>query len=151
MSRKEVAHRFKVVFTPEPDGSAWNVSIPEVEGCFTYGRSLKEARANIRDCLGLFHEQLGPDAAKIGQTAELEEDIRLPADIQRAVRRYEKARVEAEAHAATLREMGLTTATTLTKKLSLRDAGELLGMSAEGVRKLAKPKPKPKREQRARG
>lgn len=132
MSRKEVAHRFKVIYVPEPDGSAWNVSIPEVNGCFTYGRSLKEARRSIRECLGLFHEQLGANAAKIAEAAEFDEEIRLPAKVRAAIRRYEKARALAER----LRETTAAAARTVTEEMSLRDAGELLGMSPEGLRKL---------------
>ncbi len=131
-----MAHRFKVVFEAEPDGSAWNVSIPSVDGCFTYGRSLSEARKNIRECLGLLEEQLGSDAVKIAEKAELEEEIRLPAKVRAAVKRFEQTRAHAEMIARRLERRSARAAQTLTEHLSLRDAGELLGLSQEGVRKV---------------
>lgn len=133
-----MAHRFRVTFTPEPDGSAWNVAIPAIDGCFTYGRSLAEARRNIRECLGLFEEQLGPDAAKIASAATLEEDIRWPKAAQAAARQLTKERERAERAAKKLRQRSAEAARTITGQLSLRDAGELLGLSQEGVRKLLK-------------
>lgn len=132
MSRKQVAHTFKVVFEPEPDGSAWNVSIPSLKGCLTYGRSLAEARRNIREALSLFEEEFSGKADEIAAAAVFEEDIRLPASVRAAVRRFDKARTdEAALHALKAR-----LASVISEAYSLRDAGELLGMSPEGVRKL---------------
>lgn len=133
-----MAHRFQVVFTPQPDGAAWDVTIPAIDGCFTYGRSLAEARRNIRECLGLFEEQLGPDAAKIAANATLDEDIRWPRAAQAAARKLARDKVRAEQAAKKLREQSAEAARTITGQLSLRDAGELLGLSQEGVRKLLK-------------
>ena len=133
-----MAHRFAVVFTPQPDGSAWDVTIPAIDGCFTYGRSLAEARRSIRECLGLFEEQLGPDAAKIAASATLDEDIRWPRAAQAAARKLARDRARAEQAAKKLRAQSAEAARTITGQLSLRDAGELLGLSQEGVRKLLK-------------
>lgn len=133
-----MAHRFEVVFTPQPDGAAWDVRIPAIDGCFSYGRSLTEARRNIRECLGLFEEQLGPDAAKIATEATLEEDIRWPRAAQAAAQKLVREKARAEAAAQKLRARSAQIARTITGQLSLRDAGELLGLSQEGVRKLLK-------------
>jgi antitoxin HicB len=132
MSRKQVAHTFKVVFEPEPDGSAWNVHIPSLEGCLTYGRSLAEARRNIREALSLFEEEFGGKADEVAAAAVFEEDIRLPAAVRAAVRRFDKARADE----AALHALKAQLASVITETYSLRDAGELLGMSPEGVRKL---------------
>jgi antitoxin HicB len=134
----KVAHTFKVVLYPEPDGSGWNVSIPSIQGCFTYGRSLSEARRNIRECLSLFEEDFGGKADEVARDASFEEDIRLPAKARAAVKRYEKARAKAEAETANLRAAQNDVARTLTEQLSLRDAGELLGLSHQGVRQILK-------------
>lgn len=135
-----MAHRFKVVFTlqPDGDGAAWDVRIPAIDGCFSYGRSLAEARRNIRECLGLFQEQLGPDAKKIAAAAALDEDIRWPKAAQAAARELAREKVRAEQAAQQLRKRSAKAARTITGQLSLRDAGELLGLSQEGVRKLLK-------------
>lgn len=50
--RTEVAAPLKVVF--EPDGGAWHVHVPAVPGCRSHGRSLSEARRNLREALALF-------------------------------------------------------------------------------------------------
>lgn len=138
MSRSKLAHTFKVVYEPEPDGSAWNVSIPAVKGCHTYGRSLAEARRNIREALSLFEEEFDGKADEVARDAVFEEDIRLPAQLRSAVRRFHTARAKAEAEAAKLREASAAAARAITERLSLRDAGELLGVSQEGVRKILK-------------
>jgi predicted RNase H-like HicB family nuclease len=124
--------RFKVVFEPEADGSAWNVSIPSVHGCLSYGRSLAEARRNIREALAVSLDDDNRDA--IAESAELEEEVRLPASVRVAVRRFVKLRAEE----AALLVQKANLARVITEAYSLRDAGELLGMSPEGVRKLVR-------------
>lgn len=130
MPRKQMAHRFKVMFEPEADGSAWNVSVPSVHGCFSYGRSLTEARRNIREALAVSLDDDNRDA--IAERAEFEEEIRLPAPVRVAVRRFVKLRAEE----AALLVQKANLARVIAEAYSLRDAGELLGMSPEGVRKL---------------
>ena len=41
--RLRVRH-YKVVYELEPDGSAWNVSIPDLPGVFTWAASIRKAR-----------------------------------------------------------------------------------------------------------
>ena len=64
--RTKVAAPMKVVF--EPDGGAWHVYVPAVQGCRSHGRSLSEARRNIREVLALFDRE----------DTELIEDVHLP-------------------------------------------------------------------------
>jgi predicted RNase H-like HicB family nuclease len=49
-------HRFTVVLTPEPDGSAYNVVVPALPGCFTWGTSVEEALARAREAIALYLE-----------------------------------------------------------------------------------------------
>jgi predicted RNase H-like HicB family nuclease len=120
------------VFEPEPDGSAWNVSIPAIQGCVTYGRSLAEARRNIREALSLFEEEFKGKADEVAAAAVFDEDIRLPTHVRGAVQQFAKVREqETELQARKVR-----LARIITQAYSLRDAGELLHMSPEGVRKL---------------
>lgn len=132
MSRSEVPHSFKVVFKPEPDGSAWNASIPSVRGCHSHGRSLAEARRNIREALAVSLDDEARDA--IAAAALFEEDVRLPAPLRQAVQRFERTRAEA----TKLKADQASAARVLAERFSLRDAGELLGISQEGVRQLLK-------------
>lgn len=138
MSRKQMANRFKVIFEPESDGSAWNVTIPDVQGCHTYGRSLTEARRNAREALAVSLDDDDRDA--IAAAAVFDEDIRLPAKVRAAVSKLEKTKAAEAALVAQMRELQRDLARLLTEKqrLSLRDAGELIGMSPEGVRKVLK-------------
>ena len=64
--RTNVAAPLKVVF--ELDGGAWHVYVPAVPGCRSQGRSLSEARCNLREALALFDRE----------DAELIEDVHLP-------------------------------------------------------------------------
>lgn len=43
--------RYTVVVTPEPDGSEFNVTVPALTGCFTWGASIEEAVAHARDAI----------------------------------------------------------------------------------------------------
>ena len=42
--------RFSVVLTPEPDGSAFNVTSPDVPELVTFGETREEALAMAKDC-----------------------------------------------------------------------------------------------------
>jgi predicted RNase H-like HicB family nuclease len=137
MSRKRLAQEVKLGVVFEPDEDGWHVSVPSLKGCHTWGRSLVEARRNIREAISLFEEELG-DADAVARDAVFEEDIRLPAQLRSAVRRFHTARAKSEAEAAKLRVASAAAARAITKRLSLRDAGELLGVSQEGVRKILK-------------
>ena len=41
------------VYERDPDADAWLVSIKGIEGCQTYGRSLRQAETRIREALAL--------------------------------------------------------------------------------------------------
>lgn len=125
--RTKVAAPLKVVF--EPDGGAWHVYVPAVPGCRSHGRSLSEARRNIREALALFDRE----------GAELIEDVHLPKSASKALVRARKT------HEAlvTLQKAAQDSARASARQLlgaglSLRDAGELMGLSHEHVKQLAK-------------
>lgn len=123
---------YTVRYEKDPSGW-WIVTVPEVPGCLTQGRSLAEGRRRIREALALFVDEAA--AAR----AELVDDIRLPARTSAVVRKVASARgqldkVQAEAMKATA-----AAATLLTRKfgLSVRDAAELLGVSYQRIQQLA--------------
>ena len=39
-----MAKKYRAVYDREKDGR-WNVEIPAVKGCYTYGRTIEQARA----------------------------------------------------------------------------------------------------------
>lgn len=137
MSRSKVAHPFKVVFELEPDGS-WNVSIPAVKGCHTYGRSLAEARRNIREALSLFEEEFNGKADEVAANAVFEEHIKLPREAQKAVKTFQVVRMKAEKAKLVVERAESEAARILLETVSTRDAGEMLKMSQEGIRKIAR-------------
>lgn len=131
------ARKFEVVF--EPDDGGWHVSIPSVSGCRTWGRSLAAARRNIREALGLCVDVLGENAERVAEAAVFVEDIRLPAPAKRDLERALAKRKDADAVVADAQAQAGRVAKMLTDGLglSLRDAGDLLGLSHERVKQLA--------------
>ena len=48
-------YKFTVVFKPEKDQKGvFNVSVPALPGCLSFGESLTEARYNIREAIELY-------------------------------------------------------------------------------------------------
>ena len=43
--------RYTVVIEPEPDGSAYNVSVPALPGCYTWGETFEEAVRMAREAI----------------------------------------------------------------------------------------------------
>ena len=43
--------RYTVVIDPEPDGSAHNVSVPALPGCYTWGETIEEALRMAREAI----------------------------------------------------------------------------------------------------
>jgi predicted RNase H-like HicB family nuclease len=130
-----VRRRFRAVFEPNPNGW-WTVTLPEVDGCISEGKSLSEARKQIRRALAVCSDVI-PDAESVAEDAELDEDIRLPEGTDAVVRealaaREEADKVEMAARRATRAAIELLTA----RGLSRRDVGELLGMSGQRVQQL---------------
>ena len=138
MSRIKVAARmtFKVVY--EPDESGWHARIPSVRGCLTWGRSLSEARRHIREALSTC-EDVFDDADRVAREAEFVDDVRLPPRARQKLKAYVQAREHLRSQQRRVREAARGAAKALTggARVSLRDAGELLGLSRERVRRLA--------------
>src|SRR6266705_6891072 len=78
LPRKEVAamKRYTAILERDESGS-WLARIPSVRGCHTHGRTLEQARRRLREALGLWVDD--------ADTAELVEDIRLPARVLAAL------------------------------------------------------------------
>ena len=62
--------RYTIVLTPEPDGSAWNVTVPALPGCLTFGATIDEAVVNAREAIQVHVEGLEQDGLPVpGETA----------------------------------------------------------------------------------
>jgi predicted RNase H-like HicB family nuclease len=120
---------YRVVYELDESG-AWIATVPAVKGCHTYGRSINEARVRAREALGLFVR----DAA----SARLVDDVRLPASLRQLLDAQRKARQRVEREQVRAREALSRAVRSLveTRGLSVRDAGELLGLSHQRVQQI---------------
>ena len=119
---------YVAVYERDPEDDAWNVRIAGLDGCQTYGRSLRQAQARIREALALW---LDRDPQQLLVRDELPADLSAVADtVARARREAERAGTKAqeETTRAVKRLTGLG--------LSRRDAAELLGLSHQRVQQL---------------
>lgn len=125
MSPKKI---YTAIYERDPDVDAWNVHVEGVQGCHTYGRSLRQAQARIREALALWLDREPEDLAIRD---------RLPRDLAELARRAQQARAEAERAGSKAQEQAARAAKALTERgLSRRDAAELLGISHQRVQQL---------------
>jgi predicted RNase H-like HicB family nuclease len=120
------------VILERDESGAWIARVPSVRGCHTHGRTLDQARRRIREALSLWIDD--------AESAELIEDIRLPAPVRTAIRRSRAARKQAMLERERAQAAMKQAAETLVEDvgLGLRDAGELLEMSHQRVQQLVK-------------
>jgi len=125
---------FTVVYERDETGW-WVAQVKEVPAAITQGRTLAESRRRIREALALV---LGSDAA--ARQATLIDDIRLPVAARRALRAVATSRARLEQDRARVSDaLDAATRQLLRKvKLSLRDTGELLGLSHQRVQQLSR-------------
>jgi predicted RNase H-like HicB family nuclease len=127
--------RTKYTVRYERDETGWWVAqVKEAPAAITQGRTIAEARRRIREALAL---ALDDDAA--ARRAELVDDVVLPSAARRALDEAVAARMELEANAARARASTEKAVRVLLDKLhlSVRDAGDLLGISHQRVQQLA--------------
>ncbi len=108
----------------------WVASVREVKGCHSQGRSIQQARERIREALGLFVEN--------ADRAELVDHVKLPREARALVGMTKAAREKASAAAETAQESTQKTVLFLARhqKMSVRDVGDLLGLSHQRVQQL---------------
>lgn len=136
MYRKDLARvkrrHYRVVLERD-ESRSWIVSVPELPGCHTYGRTLGQARRRLREALSLWVDDV--------ERAELEEEIRLPKRALAAVDRSREARRSAARERDRANELTVSAARTLVDELDLglRDAADLLGLSHQRIQQLVRP------------
>ena len=119
---------YVAVFERDRDSDAWLVHIKGLNGCHTYGRSLRQAETRIREALGAWVDR---DPERLVITPQWPAELlRVAGDVSRARQSAERASHDAAAKTARaaerLERMGL----------SRRDAAEILGISHQRVQQL---------------
>ncbi len=70
--------RYTVVLTAEPDGSAWNVVVPALPGCLTWGATVEEALSMARDAIATYLDgELAAEWPIPGETVVADVDVPL--------------------------------------------------------------------------
>lgn len=119
---------FVAVYEHDVDDNVWLVHIKGVEGCQTYGRTIRQAGSRIREALAAWLDR-EPDTLVI--TPEMPRDIAVLASA------VSQARMEAEQAGTTAQESTVSAVRQLTDMgLSRRDAADLLGISHQRVQQL---------------
>lgn len=116
------------VYERDPEGDAWLVHIKELDGCQTYGRSLRQAEARITEALAAWLDC---------EPEELTITPRLPAELAKIATHVSETRCDAAKAAS---DAGTATAEAARKLermgLSRRDAAEVIGVSHQRVQQL---------------
>jgi predicted RNase H-like HicB family nuclease len=119
---------YTAIYERDPDVDAWNVRIEGLDGCHTYGRSLRQAQTRIREALAVWLDR-EPDGLSIRD--------QLPKRFAEMARRAQQARAEADRAGTNAQEQTAKAVRALTQQgLSRRDAAELLGISHQRVQQL---------------
>jgi hypothetical protein len=105
--------------------------VVDLAGCHTQGRTIQQARERIREALQAWFDLTSPYAG------ELVDDVRMPASARRVVRSAEQARSRAKAADADASEKTRAALAALVELgWSLRDAGELVGVTRQRAQQL---------------
>ncbi len=119
---------YVAVYDRDPESDAWIVHIKGIAGCQTYGRSLRQAEARIREALALWLDR-DPDGLSItpvwpSEFVDAAAQVSQARQVASAASRQAQATTEKAARK--LERMGL----------SRRDAADILGISHQRVQQL---------------
>jgi len=120
--------KYVAVYERDPGADAWNVRINGVEGCQTYGRSLRQAQTRIREALAVWLDR---------EPEDLTIEDRLPASVANVATRVARARHAADAAGEKAQKQTSDAVRQLTDLgLSRRDAADVLGLSHQRIQQL---------------
>lgn len=116
---------FAVKYERDEDGW-WVASVPEIEGCHTQGRSIAQARERIREAI-----MVSSDVVDF----EIEDHVRLPKATERLVEKLRALRAKLERDEKET-AAALKAAVAALDGLSVRDRGEVLGLSHQRINQI---------------
>jgi predicted RNase H-like HicB family nuclease len=120
--------QYVAVFEHDADKGVWLVQIKDVDGCQTYGRTLRQAEDRVREALAAW---LDREPKTLSITPQLPQDVALLAS------EVSNARSAAERAGADAQRATAEAVRRLTKMgLSRRDAADVLGISHQRVQQL---------------
>ena len=108
----------------------WFAAVTGIHGCHTQGRTIQEAERRIREALGLFVDD--------ADDAELQRDVKLPADLEEALEEYQMARQQLARAQVASSEAAKRVASELSTrlKLSVRDMTNFLDLSHQRIQQI---------------
>ena len=112
------------------ESGAWIAQVRGVPEAHSYGRTIEQARERVREALSLWRTN--------AETAEFVDDIHVPAGARGVIDAFVSARKRVEKEQARAQKSASAAAFQLTGRwnYSLRDAGELLGVSRQRVQQI---------------
>src|SRR4051812_33390580 len=121
-------NNYVAVYERDPESDAWLVHIKGIDGCQTYGRTLRQAEARILEALAVWLDR-EPNGFVI--TPEWPDElVEIASEVSQA----------RDTAAATVQKAGATTAKAAKQLdrmgLSRRDAADVLGISHQRVQQL---------------
>lgn len=129
-----MAKRYTIRFELDESGT-WIATVPKLPGCVTQGRSIAQARRRVREAIAAYTGD-----ARMAKTAELVDDIRVGALGEQSAALLDKLRrqrADLEKLKGTVTRNTARAARKLAKAgLSVRDVGELLGLSHQRVQQV---------------
>lgn len=124
-----------VIELDRDEAGSWVAAARGVPGCHTQGRSIRQALSRMREALAVcVDEEVVSD--------QIEACVHLPAEARLAVSRYESAcaRLERDQRAARSITDGAIQTLVGDLSMSVRDVGDILGLSHQRIHQLANPR-----------
>jgi len=122
------AKTYVAVYERDSESDAWLVHIKTIPGCHTYGRTLRQAEARVREALAAWLDR-DPDGLEIASE--------WPAELEKVSTSISQARRDAAAFAQAAGAATAKAAKRLDRMgLSRRDTAEVLGISHQRVQQL---------------
>lgn len=118
--------------TARRTGDWWALEVPELPGVYSQSKRLDAASDAAREAIAAMLDT-EPDSIEVHIEPDLDQET------HEAIQAARRAREAAEAAQDAERDAMRSAASTITRRLSQRDAGELLGVSFQRVSQLLQP------------